>query len=182
MANLCMIDGCDRPREARGWCSLHYKRWHQHGDPMADKRHQRGTCSIDGCIRPHYARGWCHMHYGRWRVHGTTDDLRSSVEERFELQHEIRQGSDCWWWIGAKSSNGYGRFSVNGQMALAHRWAYEHRISPIPDGLVIDHLCQNRACVNHDHLQAITGALNIILGWLGQLEPHEREYLRGLIA
>lgn len=33
---ICKIDGCDKPRKARGWCGLHWQRWRTHGDPRAD--------------------------------------------------------------------------------------------------------------------------------------------------
>jgi hypothetical protein len=41
----CDIDGCERPRWARGLCSTHYRRWHQHGDPMALKVPTPGSLS-----------------------------------------------------------------------------------------------------------------------------------------
>ena len=33
--STCSIDGCEKPRKARGWCSAHWSRWHRHGDPLA---------------------------------------------------------------------------------------------------------------------------------------------------
>jgi hypothetical protein len=45
-------------------------------------------------------------------------------------------------------------------MVLAHRWAYEHFIGPIPAGLEIDHLCRVRHCVNPAHLEPVTKSEN----------------------
>lgn len=80
-------------------------------------------------------------------------------EERFlDLVDRGRPG--CWLWIGNKDSKGYGRFwekAMDGfRKVLAHRWSYQHFSGPIPDGLVIDHLCRNRSCVNPDHLEHVT--------------------------
>lgn len=44
----------------------------------------------------------------------------------------------------------------------AHRWAYENLVGPIPEGLVIDHLCRNKRCVNPDHLEAVTQQENVV--------------------
>lgn len=42
----------------------------------------------------------------------------------------------------------------------AHRWAYEFLVGEIPEGLTLDHLCRNKACVMPDHLEPVTQAEN----------------------
>lgn len=79
---------------------------------------------------------------------------------------KVDKTKGCWLWTAAKTWNGYGVFrlspSSSGQrrMAYAHRWAYEHLVGPIPNGLTLDHLCMERACVNPAHLEPITNAEN----------------------
>ena len=64
--------------------------------------------------------------------------------------------STCLVWIGATNSKGYGMLVVDGSPVLAHRLAYEDAHGPIPDGMVIDHLCRVRNCVQANHLEAVT--------------------------
>lgn len=64
----------------------------------------------------------------------------------------------CWSWAGTINWKGYGRFS--GQ--ASHRVAYELMVGPIPGGLVIDHLCRNRACVNPAHMEPVSNRENIL--------------------
>ena len=70
---------------------------------------------------------------------------------------------DCIVWNGriAQRTN-YGKVWLNGKSRSVHRVSYEHRYGKIPDGLVIDHLCRNRICVNPDHLEAVTSKINIM--------------------
>lgn len=56
--------------------------------------------------------------------------------------------------------NGYGLFAMDYKSRLAHRVSYELSIGPIPQGLVIDHLCHNKACVRPSHLEAVTHSEN----------------------
>lgn len=70
----------------------------------------------------------------------------------------------CWQWTGYLMPNGYARLSVHGERQYAHRVAYETLRGPIPDGLVIDHLCRNRGCVNPHHLQPVTQRVNVLRG------------------
>lgn len=61
--------------------------------------------------------------------------------------------SDCWEWGAAKDDDGYGRFWFYGRMTLAHRWAYERWVGPIPEGVGLDHKCRNHGCVNPGHVR-----------------------------
>jgi hypothetical protein len=81
----------------------------------------------------------------------------------------------CWNWTGAKQDNGYGRFSLGGKGArivLVHRWAYEQFVGPIPEGLTIDHLCRNTACVNVAHMEVVTRAENAYRGNTNKDKTH----------
>lgn len=66
----------------------------------------------------------------------------------------------CWEWQSKILANGYGCKTMNGRDVLAHRWVWMQLLGPIPDGLVIDHICQNRACVNPFHLRVVSQAEN----------------------
>ena len=70
------------------------------------------------------------------------------------LRHrQIDAETGCWNWTGRKLPNGYGRI---GERGYTHRVVYEAIYGAIPAGLVIDHLCRNRACFNPDHLEVVT--------------------------
>jgi len=145
----------------------------------------KGTCSIDGCDRAALARGWCRAHYGRWERHGDPSvggrvlSSTLSSEERFWLKvdkngptpgHRPELGS-CWVRT-AKLKAGYSYIAdSSGRQVVAHRFAYELLVGPIPEGLELDHLCRNRACVkvtpdDHGpaHLEPVTKRENILRG------------------
>lgn len=74
-------------------------------------------------------------------------------------------GDGCIIWTGFLDRDGYGQFTAAGRRNVrAHRWAYEHHVGPIPDGLVIDHLCRVRHCVNPEHLEVVTVRENTLRG------------------
>ncbi|MGY5129225.1 HNH endonuclease signature motif containing protein [Streptomyces nigrescens] len=83
--------------------------------------------------------------------------------DRF-LSKIVETPAGCWQWTGYLLPNGYAQFWRGGQKLYAHRVAYEAVRGPIPDGLVIDHLCRNRGCANPDHLEAVTSRINTLRG------------------
>lgn len=86
----------------------------------------------------------------------------STLEERFWAK--VDKSGDCWEWTASKGSHGYGqigRGAPSKAVLLAHRVSYEIANGPIPHGMVIDHICHNRGCVNPDHLRVVTQKQNL---------------------
>lgn len=103
---------------------------------------------------------------------------------RFWARIDRRSAGECWEWIGPVTANGYGRFSprVDGVLrrVMAHRVAYEDLVGPIPDGLVIDHLCRNRRCVNPLHLEPVPQFVNVMRGTgVGVINAAKQECVDG---
>ena len=80
-------------------------------------------------------------------------------EEAFSARTE--QAGECTIWTGARSKAGYGQLRVAGRAVYAHRFAYERTHGPIPEGMVVDHICHTPACVNAAHLRLATHRQNI---------------------
>lgn len=75
------------------------------------------------------------------------------MKERF-LKYVKKEEDGCWSWIGGKTPNGYGHFSVGGKGSpgkSAHRASFEIFKYQIPQGMWVLHTCRNK-CVNPDHL------------------------------
>lgn len=86
----------------------------------------------------------------------------TAVALRFWPRVEVTK--KCWEWQGAKTPRGYGYLQVDRKRQYAHRIAYILAFGKCQDGLVFDHLCRNRACVNPNHLELVTNRVNILRG------------------
>jgi hypothetical protein len=92
----------------------------------------------------------------------TYPSLLSGVEAA-RFWSKVTEVGDCWEWQGA-NRDGYGHLNVNGRHMGAHRVAYEVERGPIPDGMVLDHLCRNPSCVRPDHLEPVRQRENLRRG------------------
>ena len=85
------------------------------------------------------------------------------TQESFEIRfwESVEPTGFCWLWTSYCMKNGYGQTSKGaGKKVYPHRVAYELLVGQIPEGLVLDHLCRVRNCVNPDHLEPVTSAEN----------------------
>lgn len=101
-------------------------------------------------------------------INGCPDDVRRKISATYAARRRRpidvflervspEPMSGCWLWTGWVNENGYGRMTLPPKTCVyAHRWSYEFYKGPIPTGLSLDHLCRNTACVNPDHLEAVT--------------------------
>lgn len=100
--------------------------------------------------------------------------------DRFVEKYVVAENG-CWLWTARLNAGGYPTFRTERgepqRNVLAHRWAYEHLIGPIPEGLDVGHKCHDadgqcaggptcphRACVKPDHLQPETRQENTLAG------------------
>lgn len=148
-------------------------------------------CNKEGCERKHQAKGLCNTHYAlQWKKENpinnnayarkymaknsknpvTIEHVTDSVKERFYAK--VDKTEDCWNWTGAKTANrkersqapattGYGYFTINKRPFYTHRLAMLMKQGYLTEGLVVDHLCNNSACVNPDHIQEVSNRQNI---------------------
>lgn len=107
-------------------------------------------------------------------------DQARPVADRIR-ERVIVTDAGCWEWQGSRNADGYGRIWTgskadgSGRNAHVHREAYEALVGPIPDGLVLDHLCRNPPCCNPAHLEPVTSRENTIARGVGGAADQARQ-------
>lgn len=95
------------------------------------------------------------------------------------LWDKVEKTETCWNWTGNLSRDGYGRMFGHKDFGttLPHRITWQSANGPVPDGLELDHICNNRRCVRPGHMEAVTHAENVRRAWARKTEcPNGHPY------
>ena len=113
-----------------------------------------------------------------------TRPINANLSPSYFTRRSIPEpNSGCTLWLGALN-RGYGVIYIRRKTQVralrAHRVAYELDKGPIQEGLVLDHLCRNRACINPTHMEPVTVGENVLRGvGLAAQNAKKMECLRG---
>lgn len=115
--------------------------------------------------------------YAEHRLDFMVDPEVTDAEE-VRIMSRVVVVEGCWVWAGPPNGSGYATAVVGGRVQGLHRAMYEHRFGPIRPGLVVDHLCKTRLCINPDHLEPVTQKENLRRG-AGPPNRHKTHCPRG---
>lgn len=181
MRGECSVSGCSRPHEARGYCSLHYRRWRNRGgDPgvkLKGPASPDGLCTVDRCGRKATARGLCKAHYDRLKRNPDCD-LSRPVKEYGPRGN------------GSVTPEGYHRTWVEGRgYVMTHRLVMEEHLGRELEPHETVHHERGKGVNRIEHLELWSGRhpkgqrVVDLVEWAREIETlYGHEYDSGLLA
>lgn len=177
-SNACKWEDCNKPQVINGkngevtpFCSGHLAQYYRVGlegmKPLRDKNKVHNhVCDFEDCGRSYYAQGYCKTHYEQYKRGSELKPINSKAARDAEATYQANLAKlqetfgGCLEWLGDYDENHYG--SVwDGHTMPAHRYFWAKKYGTPPKNREVDHICNNRACCNTDHLQLLPGRLNV---------------------
>lgn len=134
------------------------------------------------CVFKDNGKKYCESHWSALQRDPDTSRLKYIPRgDKERLMVKVKKIDGHWMWNGSLDGNGkYGGFHYKGKQRRAHRVAWELFVGPIPEGMVLDHMCRVTQCVNPDHLQVVTQRENLLIGETLQAENAKKTHcIRG---
>lgn len=143
---------------------VHRLAWEYENGPIPDGMAVVRECYQPACCNPEHLR-LCTL--AEASAHARNTKERTDPVERFWSY--VEKSPTCWLWKSTTTASGYGVFATYSpdgpKQVRAHRYAYELVVGPIPEGLVLDHLCRVQTCVNPAHLEPVENGENVLRGF-----------------
>ena len=89
--------------------------------------------------------------------------LRISSQRKAKPYWIVDEKTGCWLWQFCRKPSGYGQVRWKRKPYQAHRWVYERLVGPVPRNMEVHHeVCNNRGCVNPNHMEIVTHRENLV--------------------